>query len=122
MPFPLGRPFTLEPVVAQQSIQKVVGILRPVGRLGTDRNRGLVVIPVVPEVAFQSEILLEVVSEGGAEARRHIWKLHAGWSVVVAERGRNSAARVQPLIAGEDFVLRGFDVLRQSDGRQQNHS
>ena len=108
---PIGQTVYIEPVVAQQSMQKIVGIARPESQLGSGRESGFVVIPVVPEVAFQSQVLMEVVSDGCTKTLGHIWNFQSRWIVVVTEWGWNSAAGMQPLIPHEDFILRGFGVL-----------
>src|SRR5271166_5038943 len=105
-------------------MQKVVGLLRPDSQLGARRKSGLVVIvtPVVSEIAFQSHVPLEVVSESRTEAGRHIWDLQSRRTVEVTKRGRNSASGVQPLIAHKNIVLRGLHVLGQGYGRQHDHA
>src|SRR5580704_505674 len=118
---PSGQAVHVKPVIAQQGMQKVSGLLRPKTQLRTGGKSHLVVVPVVPEVAFESKVLLEVVGEGGAEAVRHIGNRDFYRCIIVPKRRWNPAAGMQPLITHKDIVLGSFHVLRQGDGRQQNY-
>ena len=69
------QPIDSEPVIADQSVGKQRGIIEMERKFRADRKRGFVVVPVVPKIAFKSEVLIEVIGQAGAEALGHVGDL-----------------------------------------------
>src|SRR4029079_8472198 len=102
-------------VVAQQGVNEESRSLVAIGEARSDRNRlyRSVVVLVGAVVGFESQEPRKVIGQAGAAALRNIAHLHSYRSAVELEGSRHSDTGMQPLIANEDFHLRGRFILCQ---------
>src|SRR5579863_5601673 len=103
-------------------MSKVIRAIGAPHKPGTHRKRRFVhtvVRPVVADVAGETPMRIEIVSQRASEAARHVRDVKRRWSVVVAVGRGNHAAGMQPLISHKSVPLRGYIALRQRGTREK---
>ena len=94
---------------------------KPGSRSSGPFGRARTCIPVVAEVALQTEMRREVVGESAPDPFGHSWKLKGCRIIGITTRCRNGTTGIEILISHKRIPLGGGVALSERGRRNQDH-